>query len=114
MLASHRGEQTLEQYNKELKGTKKIRTEEKVSHRAGTTAVVILMTKDKFYSANIGDSRAVLCRGGKAIPLSYDHKPEQPQESSRIEKAGGTVEKGRINGGLNLSRAFGDFLFKKN
>lgn len=72
------------------------------------------MTKDKFYTANIGDSRAVLCRSGKAVPLSFDHKPDHPQEHNRIEKAGGIVEQGRINGALNLSRAFGDFEFKNN
>jgi serine/threonine protein phosphatase PrpC len=86
-----------------------LKEEEKVNHRAGTTAIVLLMTKDKFYTANIGDSRAVLCRSGKAVPLSFDHKPDNPQEHSRIEKAGGIVDQGRINGALNLSRAFGDF-----
>ena len=72
------------------------------------------MTKDKFYTANIGDSRAVLCRSSKSIPLSTDHKPDLPSEHNRIEKAGGYIEKNRINGSLNLSRAFGDFDYKNN
>jgi len=42
--------------------------------------------------ANIGDSRAVLCRGGQAIPLSEDHKPELTSEQNRIQKAGGFVK----------------------
>merc|ERR1719193_1288188 len=42
--------------------------------------------------ANAGDSRAVLSRGGKAYPLSEDHKPESDIEKTRIIKAGGTVD----------------------
>ena len=50
--------------------------------------------------ANIGDSRAVLCRGGKAMDLSEDHKPEDAKEKKRIMAAGGKVgEDGRVNGG---------------
>lgn len=58
--------------------------------------------------ANAGDSRCVLCRNGKAVDLSFDHKPEDDLERTRIEKAGGKVTAdGRVNGGLNLSRAIG-------
>lgn len=60
--------------------------------------------------ANAGDSRCVLSRAGKAVELSFDHKPEDDSEKSRIEKAGGKVtQDGRVNGGLNLSRAIGTF-----
>ena len=44
------------------------------------------------YCANAGDSRGVMCRGGKAINLSDDHKPMDPVEKARIEKANGFVE----------------------
>jgi protein phosphatase 2C len=40
----------------------------------GSTAVVAIVTPDKIIVANCGDSRAVLCRNGKAVPLSSDHK----------------------------------------
>lgn len=40
----------------------------------GSTAVVAIVTPDKIVVANCGDSRAVLCRNGKAVPLSTDHK----------------------------------------
>lgn len=40
----------------------------------GSTAVVAVLTPDHIIVANCGDSRAVLCRGGRAIPLSNDHK----------------------------------------
>lgn len=40
----------------------------------GSTAVVAVITPLKIIIANCGDSRAVLCRNGKAIALSNDHK----------------------------------------
>lgn len=40
----------------------------------GSTAVVAVVTPDEIVVSNCGDSRAVLCRNGVAIPLSSDHK----------------------------------------
>jgi serine/threonine protein phosphatase PrpC len=57
---------------------------ERVGYRAGTTAVVLLVTKHRLYVANIGDSRAVLSRSDTAVPLSTDHKPDLPSERNRI------------------------------
>lgn len=58
--------------------------------------------------ANAGDSRCVVSEGGKAVDMSYDHKPEDEVELARIKNAGGKVTMdGRVNGGLNLSRAIG-------
>lgn len=46
---------------------------------------------------------------GKAVDMSYDHKPEDEVELARIKNAGGKVTMdGRVNGGLNLSRAIGN------
>jgi serine/threonine protein phosphatase PrpC len=42
------------------------------------------MTKDRYFVANIGDSRAVLSREDTAIALSTDHKPDLPTEKNRI------------------------------
>lgn len=82
---------------------------------SGTTACVCIVAPGKVIVANAGDSRAVLSRSGKAIDLSIDHKPEDKIELDRITKAGGVVnEDGRVNGGLNLSRALGDHCYKKN
>lgn len=40
----------------------------------GSTAVVAIVTGKHVIVANCGDSRAVLSRGGQALPLSRDHK----------------------------------------
>ena len=54
--------------------------------------------------------RCVVSRGGEAVDMSIDHKPEDDEETARILKAGGKVTSdGRVNGGLNLSRAIGKF-----
>lgn len=64
--------------------------------------------------ANIGDSRAVASVAGRVDPLSIDHKPTCPEEKNRVISAGGWVQFNRVNGNLALSRAFGDFVFKRN
>jgi serine/threonine protein phosphatase PrpC len=46
--------------------------------------------------------------------MSKDHKPDDKEELNRITKAGGSVTYGRVNGNLNLSRAFGDLEYKQN
>ena len=56
----------------------------------------------------------VLCREGKAVALSEDHKPDSPIEEARVKKAGGVISMGRVNGGLNLTRSLGDFDYKKS
>lgn len=63
---------------------------------------------------NAGDSRTVLGIKGRAKPLSFDHKPQNEGEKARIVAAGGFVDFGRVNGNLALSRAIGDFEFKKS
>lgn len=97
---------------------------------SGSTCVTIILKKRKIFSANAGDSRAVLGRilnDGKwvGIDLSRDHKPNDPEESERILKKGGRIEsykdeKGGPLGpprvwlkkedipGLAMSRSFGD------
>ena len=40
----------------------------------GSTAVVVMVGTEEIVVGNCGDSRAVLCRGGVAVPLSRDHK----------------------------------------
>jgi serine/threonine protein phosphatase PrpC len=80
---------------------------------SGTTACVVLLTPEWVVCANAGDSRAVISRlGNKAVPLSYDHKPDDVEEQRRIRAAGGYVAGGRVEGDLAVSRGLGDFRFK--
>ncbi|XP_027358785.1 probable protein phosphatase 2C 8 isoform X1 [Abrus precatorius] len=95
----------------------------------GATAVCVWVLGQKVFVANVGDAKAVLARSTvtdgsqnhsdgvqalKAIVLTREHKPIFPQERSRIQKAGGFVSSdGRLQGRLEVSRAFGDRQLKK-
>lgn len=85
----------------------------------GSTAVVLLANKETVICANLGDSMAYLCRRTpegetQSIPLiQRQHKCWVMKEKERILRAGGTVENGRVNGVLEVSRAFGDITLKK-
>ena len=81
---------------------------------AGTTAIAIIVRDQKIFVGNVGDSRAVASVAGVPDPLSIDHKPSSESEAKRINAAGGWVEFNRVNGNLALSRALGDFVFKRN
>ncbi|XP_064473634.1 protein phosphatase 1H-like [Ornithodoros turicata] len=52
----------------------------------GCTVLVALFIMGKLYVANAGDSRAIICRGNKVIPMSLDFTPES--ERSRIKHLG--------------------------
>ncbi|XP_050227649.1 protein phosphatase 2C 51-like [Mercurialis annua] len=81
----------------------------------GSTAVVVLVGKEELVVANCGDSRAVLCRGGVAVALSTDHKPDRHDERRRVEAAGGRVlnwNGSRVLGVLGTSRSIGDQYLK--
>jgi len=89
----------------------------------GATAVCVWILGQMVVVANAGDAKAVLARststdgeGGvddtksqlKAIVLTREHKAIFPQERSRIQKAGGSVgSNGRLQGRIEVSRAFG-------
>lgn len=65
------------------------------------------------YTANVGDARIVLCRNGKALRLSYDHKGSDENEGRRIQNAGGMILNNRVNGVLAVTRALGDTYMKE-
>ncbi|KAJ8538149.1 hypothetical protein K7X08_014689 [Anisodus acutangulus] len=86
--------------------------------RGGSTAVTaILINGLRLWVANVGDSRAVLSRGGQAIQMTIDHEPNT--ERGSIEDRGGFVSNmpgdvARVNGQLAVSRAFGDKSLKSH
>lgn len=58
-----------------------------------------------------------MCRGGKAVELSTEHRcygkgQVVKEETKRIEAAGGWVKSGRVCDMLAVTRAFGDAEFK--
>jgi len=106
---------------------------------SGTTCVIVIQLEDKIICANTGDSRAILIYDNnynnnltntKIYPLSYDCKPDLPNERKRIYECGGTVERaldendeeggpyrvwalGEDYPGLAMSRSIGDMDAKK-
>eukprot|EP00795_Rhopilema_esculentum_P000079 gene79-9691_t len=81
---------------------------------AGSTAICTLVKNNTIFCANCGDSRGIASVKGRVQELSFDHKPSNEAETKRIVAAGGWVEFNRVNGNLALSRAMGDFIFKRN
>jgi len=71
---------------------------------------------DRFIqSANVGDSSAILCRGGKVIALSFDHKlKDNAQEQQRLRELGVEItdNQSRLHG-LAITRTLGDHCLKK-
>ncbi|WFD39454.1 protein-serine/threonine phosphatase [Malassezia japonica] len=92
--------------------------------RSGCTAVTSLLRvevddapekKERrvLYTANVGDARSVLCRNGRAVRLTYDHKGSDEREAKRITEKGGFLLNNRVNGVLAVTRSLGDFSMKE-
>ena len=82
----------------------------------GTTALCMALHGRSLTVANIGDSRAMLCRAGLAIDLTVDQVAGRADERARIERAGyahglkqheGEWRIGEV--GLAVTRSVGDF-----
>ena len=83
----------------------------------GSTAAAAFVLPDRVVAATVGDSQAVLCRGGLPINLTEQHRvwgngPHIDSEVARVSAAGGWVSDGRVCDVLAVSRAFGDWEFK--
>ncbi|KAL6529710.1 hypothetical protein OROGR_015333 [Orobanche gracilis] len=78
--------------------------------KGGSTAVTaILINCHKLVVANVGDSRAVICKNGVAKQLSIDHEPEKERDT--IENKGGFVTRFPD---VAVARAFGDKSLKEH
>ena len=96
---------------------------------SGTTCVMVFQVGERIICANVGDSRAIMVKGDKVIPLSFDQKPDDPEESKRIKESGGEIsqyeedgeksgpfrvwQKGEVYPGIAMSRSIGDFIASK-
>ena len=107
---------------------------------SGTTCVIVIQLEEKLICSNAGDSRAIVIFDknnndhnlieSRIYPLSYDCKPDLPNERKRIYECGGIVErafgddeeeggpyrvwaKGEEYPGLAMSRSIGDMDAKK-
>lgn len=52
---------------------------------SGACCVTALIEGQEVIVSNLGDCRAVLCRGGIAEALTKDHRVEEEDERKRIE-----------------------------
>ena len=82
----------------------------------GSTATITVITPDKIYFSNIGDSEGFVALTNMKMPIIMTTEDKVENEKDRITNAGGTIEyssgMARIHG-LNLSRSFGDYYVKK-
>ena len=75
---------------------------------SGSVGVCTIIRGRELYLCNLGDCRAVLCRGGTAVSLTKDHKPTVFEEKLRVERDGGKIEYDLVNGEIAVTRSIGD------
>ncbi len=100
---------------------------------SGTCAIMVLVKEGTIYTANLGDSRAVVgsCSPEEtcALEVSIDHKPTREGEKERILSSGGKIERSMVDDkevgpyrvwkadedipGIAIARSFGDLVAHK-
>ncbi|XP_014676751.1 PREDICTED: TGF-beta-activated kinase 1 and MAP3K7-binding protein 1-like [Priapulus caudatus] len=98
--------ETLEKLNTEICG--------------GTTACMSLIRSNKLYVANVGDSRALLCKLDsegvlRVVQLSVDHDIKNEDELLRLQQLGlhiRTIRQCRRLGNQEITRSIGDYARK--
>ena len=92
-----------------------VQTNSKLSNNAsidtnfsGSTCVSLVIANECIYTANVGDSRAIICKqhGSNAIweseSLTRDHKANEVDECKRIERFGGRIEQYKDEHGVYI------------
>ena len=78
----------------------------------GSTATICIIKEGNLYTANVGDSTALLMRDGKAVTLTREHSLNDESEKTRVEKAGDSIDISEgsrlVNGITHLTRAIGE------
>jgi len=98
---------------------------EDIDGMIGTTVTAVLIIENQLFVANLGDSEAVLCTGGKEVVLTEAHVPSNPDEEMRVRRVGGSIVSDKrgtkrlahptwnptlVN--IGVTRAIGDYFFK--
>ncbi|KAI8603803.1 hypothetical protein EDD21DRAFT_12884 [Dissophora ornata] len=85
--------------------------EEKERGKGGSSVLVAYIKGVTLYTANVGDTIAVLVKKSDAFQvISQKHIPWNPMEAARIKRSGGFVsERGQLNDELDISRSFGQY-----
>lgn len=97
-----------------------LRSSSQISVTSGSTAATAVLTTGAagsrwLHLANVGDTAAVLCianpekaHAWEPQRLHQTHRPSTPSERARVAGAGGFILRGRLNGTLAVTRAFGN------
>lgn len=86
-----------------------------VAGASGSTAACAVVLQDRVHLCSAGDCRiAAAAKDGHIVAsITQDHTPtKNAAECDRVASLGASLEGGRINGKLAVTRAFGDFEFK--
>eukprot|EP00331_Platyophrya_macrostoma_P022514 CAMPEP_0176452670 /NCGR_PEP_ID=MMETSP0127-20121128/28695_1 /TAXON_ID=938130 /ORGANISM="Platyophrya macrostoma, Strain WH" /LENGTH=251 /DNA_ID=CAMNT_0017841211 /DNA_START=165 /DNA_END=920 /DNA_ORIENTATION=- len=82
----------------------------------GSTALCALFRGNKLYTANVGDSKAVLVTKDEIKEITKEHRASDEEEKLRVESQGGViiVHKNRplVQGSLQITRSIGDRKYK--
>lgn len=95
--------------------TQQFLTNNKIQH--GSCALIVYIRGTKIYTANAGDSQAIIISKDLHENVSFKElgvikKPTDKEEKDRIEKYHGIVLRNRVDGTIAVSRALGDVEFQ--